>query len=159
MNTNRTTIVSQPGEWPEEWPEEWSEDCGYTDCLVLCIEQKRYGTDMFVEDNYPVNTMYVYYDTYLKEYVVRGKTPRDTYSFYCRSKRDLNNFIGITFDDKNTLTIYLYNYKSMPIDSNDIDVDYLEDNIGSCLMTKTQNYTYELFSNLLGMVYSLYNPY
>ena len=97
-----------------------------TDCLVLRI--KEIEKDSLMRDN----TMFILYDTQLEKYIIRGKR-NDChkfhffpYSFSCKNKKDVYEFICFSTCCSNNLSIDLLNYDNLPYDSNDITYDFLE---------------------------------
>ena len=73
---------------------------------------------------------YVFYDHNLNTYAIRGgkkggKSYRKTYSFYCDKYYDVYNFLEIIFSDSQNLKFSLMRHGDLPLDSNNIDYDFL----------------------------------
>jgi hypothetical protein len=96
----------------------------FTDCLVLKIVEIN-DSDKCVD-----NMVYVFYDTNQQLYEIRGKVmsksiPYETYSFRSELSKDVERFIKLIVD-KNTVTYDLLNYKELPLTSEEITFEYLE---------------------------------
>jgi len=90
------------------------------DCLVLKIEE-YHSCDETLD-----TTMYILYDKKENNFVIRGKrieSPTNkscTYSYVCKSVKDLEYFISFVICKKNLWTYVLYSYDNLPPDSYDI---------------------------------------
>lgn len=100
-----------------------------TDCLVLMIQEIE-KKDLLID-----NTLFILYDTQIGKYVIRGKR-NDTnklhfvpYSFTCKNKKDVFDFIYFSICYDNNISVDLYNYDNLPYDSNDITFDFLYNNV------------------------------
>jgi hypothetical protein len=97
------------------------------DCLVFKLEE--------IEDVTGIadTTVYILYDKNEHHYVVRGQrrwTPRNqscTYSFNCVYAKDLVDFLQYIVCKDNHVNETLFNYDNLPIDSNDITFEFLND--------------------------------
>lgn len=91
-----------------------------TDCLVFKFEEVETKTKNID------STVYVFFDTNKKNYVIRGKRRlyASTYSFECSCLHEVVNFIQYTICRFNILNETLYNYDNFPYDSNEITFDF-----------------------------------
>jgi hypothetical protein len=95
------------------------------DTLVLKIVE-NIGTN-------PDTILYVLYDKSKHRYVIRGsrqetKTVKTcSYSFECKSSRDLVDFIKFLIDSSNDVSYILYNYDNLPFTSNEITYEFLSE--------------------------------
>jgi hypothetical protein len=95
------------------------------DCLVLKIEERELYTKEID------TTLYILYDKKYHNYVIRGRrrlTPRHQsceYSFVCEDVEDLVYFITFVISRDNLWTYVLYNYDNLPIESNEITFEFL----------------------------------
>lgn len=92
------------------------------DCLVLCIENTVHSR------------MYIFYDSYTGLYEVRGKNDKNhraldyqPYSFSCKSRRSLIDFIHYTLNDQDYMNLSLYNYVELPSTSVEVTFDLLNE--------------------------------
>jgi len=97
------------------------------DTLVLKIVE--YDSD----SGKPDTTLYLLYDKSIYRYVIRGNRKGTsyisslTYSFECESVYDLADFIQFVIDSSNNISYILYNYDNLPMTSNEITYDFLEE--------------------------------
>jgi len=97
------------------------------DTLVLKIVE--YDSD----SGKPDTTLYLLYDKSIHRYVIRGNRKGTsyisslTYSFECESVYDLADFIQFVIDSSNNVSYILYNYDNLPMSSNEITYDFLEE--------------------------------
>ena len=95
-----------------------------TDCLVFKFEEVE--TDTKNIDT----TVYVFFDTNKKKYIIRGKRRSSakynscTYSFDSSSIYEVVNFLQYIICRFNRLNETLYNYDNFPYDSNEITFDF-----------------------------------
>jgi hypothetical protein len=103
-----------------------------TDCLVLMIQEKERKSDLID------NILFILYDTQLEKYIIRGKRNIFDggskynffpYSFTCKKKKDVFEFINFSICSSNKISIDLMNYDNLPYESNDITFDFLIDNV------------------------------
>lgn len=88
---------------------------GPTDCLVLYI------FDTF-------NSLYVFYDTNVKKYILRGKFRKEDavpWNFTCKSRQTTEAFIRQVIL-KSCASQRLYNCPNLPYSSDDITMDTLD---------------------------------
>lgn len=96
-----------------------------SDCLVLKFEEIEDDT------NNIDTTIFIFYDTNQKHYVVRGKR-RDTkkyqsctYSFNCQYASGLVEFLQYIICHSNSVNETLFNFDNLPMNSDDITYEYL----------------------------------
>jgi hypothetical protein len=98
-----------------------------TDCLVLRIFDKD-----SLKDNKTAN-LFILYDVKTREYVIRGSNDHVyrfvPFSFTCRYRDDLIDFIEIFLCKQCNWSYELYNYDNLPAESNDITYEFLHDNL------------------------------
>ena len=98
-----------------------------TDCLVLRIVD----TDS-IKNNKTAN-LFVLYDVKEREYVVRGSNDHAKafvpFSFNCRTRTELIDFIKFFLCEECKWSYELYNYDNLPAFSNDITYDFLHSNL------------------------------
>jgi len=133
-----------------------------TDCLVLKIEER----DVVTKDL--DTTVYIIYDKKEHNYVVRGKrSPLKhcdscTYSFICKDRSDLEDFLSFVVCRKNLWTFVLYNYDNLPYDSNDITYEFLkeyESNVYELSGYNNTKYSRKSLSLTLRMLRNVFNYY
>jgi hypothetical protein len=133
------------------------------DCLVLNI--KEYDVD----DERLDTSLFILYDTFNKNYVIRGKR-RDSriggskdYSFTSNSVVDLVNFINYSMCSQNRYSYALYNYDNLPCDSNEITFYFLEEWVSSeyeiAAYDNCNQYNFKYLVKLLRMLKNVSNPY
>lgn len=97
----------------------------FPDTLVLKITKYAYDVNYF---------MYIVYDNSLDKYIIRGqkltKQPykATNYSFECESTTYLRDFIITVLGNNSNISYSLYNYDNLPLTSDEITYDLLEDN-------------------------------
>ena len=97
----------------------------FPDTLVLKITKYAYDVNYF---------MYIVYDNSLDKYIIRGqkltKQPykATNYSFECESTTYLRDFIMTVLGNNSNVSYSLYNYNNLPLTSDEITYDLLEDN-------------------------------
>ena len=100
-----------------------------TDTLVLKIVEHESLTNRLD------TTLYIFYDQSTETYVIRGKrretplTKSCTFSFECNYAEDLADFIEFVIDVKDPsieLSYVLYNYDNLPLLSNDVTYEFLQ---------------------------------
>ncbi len=97
----------------------------FPDTLVLKITKYDYDVNHF---------MYIVYDNSLDKYIIRGqkltKKPykATNYSFECDSTTYLRDFIMTLFGNKSDVSYSFYNYDNLPLTTDEITYDFLEDN-------------------------------
>lgn len=94
------------------------------DSLVLRIDEIE--TDSISVDT----TLFIFYDHFEQAYMIRGSrrgnfTP---YSFTCASQQDTSLFVEMAIGNHNRVSYTLVNYQDLPMDSGNIDYDYLMEN-------------------------------
>jgi hypothetical protein len=98
-----------------------------SDCLVLRI----IDIDSMKYDN--TAELFILFDTNMGEYIIRGSNAHVKefvpFSFNCRYRAELIEFIKFFLCVKNKWTYELYNYDNLPADSNDITYEFLSENI------------------------------
>lgn len=93
------------------------------DSLVLRIDEiditKRVDT-----------TLFIFYDHNSHQYMIRGSRRGDysPYSFTCGSQKDTSLFVEMVVGKGSKVSYTLINYADLPLQSEDIDYDYLFDN-------------------------------
>jgi hypothetical protein len=97
----------------------------FADTLVLKIVEYENGNL-----KKPDTTLYILYDKMEQTYVIRGKRSDKvikscTYSFECKSSKELTEFIDFLICSKNSVSYSLYNYDNLPSTSDEIDFDFL----------------------------------
>jgi hypothetical protein len=95
------------------------------DCLVLKFEEVECITKKVD------TTVYVFYDKKEHNYVIRGQrrwTPvynSCSYSFVSEDVNDLADFLQYIICKDNRVNEVLFNYDNLPVDSNDITFEFL----------------------------------
>ena len=131
-----------------------------SDCLVLLIE----GYDP--ELNISVNKTYVLYDNVNQQYLVRGldfdkETQKKSFSFTVdydatESIVDFTDF----FSSGDQVKIAVYNFDDLPLTSEEITYEYLEDYSSEeyeIFTFRPTNYSKTTIRRMLTMVKNLYN--
>jgi hypothetical protein len=98
-----------------------------TDCLVLKI------MEFSVLDQSVDTILYILYDKEEHRFIIRGKRNNEeitfnSYSFECKYAHELEPFIRILIGRDNKVLIDLINYQELPLFSDDITFEYLEEN-------------------------------
>lgn len=127
-----------------------------TDCLVLKIEE--FDCDTRKKDT----TLFVFYDSKIDEFIIRGKRVNNSFSFKCVSSEDLAEFITFTICTRNLWTFVLYSYDNLPIRSDDIDFDFLTTHLEKCLEISAydqQKYSWDQLLQNLRMLRNVSNEY
>lgn len=149
-----------------------------TDCLVLCI------------DDFVSVKIFVIYDINEKKFIIRGKnydsddsdgdTDGDSnsgsgsfnnesdnnclnkpFSFQCKLKKQLLPFLNYLIS-VNSSKFTLYNYDNLPMKSNEISYEFLEDNQDEryeIVSYKEDNFDKNMCLNLLNIMKNIYNEY
>jgi len=133
-----------------------------SDCLVLLIE----GYDP--ELNISVNKTYVLYDNVNQQYLVRGldfdkETQKKSFSFTVdydatESIVDFTDF----FSSGDQVKIAVYNFDDLPLTSEEITYEYLEDYSSEeyeIFTFRPTNYSKTTIRRMLTMVKNMYNHY
>jgi hypothetical protein len=132
------------------------------DCLVLKIE----GVNINRSDI--ETTIYVLYDKKDHNYVIRGKRSDSEfyeskeYSFICEELQDVIYFITFVVSKKNLWSYTLYNYDSLPVDSNDISFEYMHNNDYADMvlaMYENKKYNRHILTKNLRMLRNVFNYY
>ena len=98
-----------------------------TDCLVFKIVETETATGE--QDN----TMYVLYDAVKYEFIIRGqrnptsRTVFDAYLFRCGDRIAVVDFLALSICEYNRVSYSLYNCTGLPMLSDDITFDLLEE--------------------------------
>lgn len=77
--------------------------------------------------------LYILYDNSINRYVIRGKRHETslikncTYSFECDTTHGLAEFIEFLVDSENYVSCILYNYDNLPLTSDEITYEFLEE--------------------------------
>ena len=139
-------------------------------CLVLCIEERD-------NDNYAQieTTVFVTYDFESETYVLYGKrhdyltkgegifnTKFQPFFFRMDEVDDIYAFLKFIISKKSLCSYTLYNYNNMPVDCDTVDYDFMKRNAD--IDYELVAYDYKKvkrgeLSNLLEMLYSVYNYY
>ena len=96
----------------------------FPDTLVFKITKYAYDVNHF---------MYIVYDNSLDKYIIRGqklnKQPykATNYSFECESTTYLRDFMMTVLGNKSNVSYSFYNYDNLPLTSDEITYDLLED--------------------------------
>lgn len=90
------------------------------------------GDTLVIKMEESFTSCYIFYDYKKDLYGVRfcvlsSNKSRKYNSYYCDNKEVLINFLLETFSNYNKTTIYLYTYKNLPLDSDDITCNLLID--------------------------------
>ena len=105
------------------------------DCLVLKItDYEKYDKDMSPSElkKYLDMRIFVLYDSREKQFVIRGKRAptsnvhTKSFSYECRSMRDVRSFIHLLVSEHNVLSLELYNMTDLPLNSNSITYSSLQ---------------------------------
>ena len=98
-----------------------------SDCLVLKLEE--IDSDLDKLDT----TIYILYDQNEEKYVVRGRrgSSTHTYSFDCKCACELTDFLAYLVCKNNKVNEILYNYKNLPLTSDEITFQFLQENESS----------------------------
>ena len=96
-----------------------------SDCLVLKISE-------FFVDNDPDNILYIFYDKMEHQFFIRGSQSSSKFEFYpysfrCEFAADLEEFIRVIISEDSKIIYELLNYTELPMDSDDITYNYLEE--------------------------------
>ena len=98
-----------------------------TDCLVLRI------MDIESMKNGRTAELFILFDSNMGEYIIRGSNDHVKefvpFSFSCRYRSKLIEFINFFLCVKNIWNYELYNYNNLPVTSNDITYEFLSENI------------------------------
>jgi hypothetical protein len=98
-----------------------------SDCLVFKFEERDVDNDELD------TTVYVFYDKNEHHYVVRGQRKWTlnhqscTYSFNCEYAKDLADFLQYIVCNDNTVNEILYNYDNLPLDSNAVTFEFMNE--------------------------------
>jgi len=101
-----------------------------SDCLVLKLEE-IYTDDSGISGDIDT-VVYILFDAKKSKYIIRGqrkptlKYTSCTYSFDCRLKTDLVDFLQYVICKQNVVNETLFNYKNLPMDSNEITFESLK---------------------------------
>jgi hypothetical protein len=94
------------------------------DCLILKIQE--------IFDSNIDTTLFILYDKNDEYYIVTGKRSNINgtnepvpYKFYCKNATELIEFISIVICKNSTINYTLYNYHDLPINSDEIEFNYL----------------------------------
>jgi len=97
--------------------------------LTLCIEERE-------ENNYAniINRLFLAYDIEQESYVVYGKSNRiavdnQPYFFRCEKSSNMYKFVKFIIGKDAYSSYTLYNYNNMPIDLEEVDYDFMEENM------------------------------
>jgi len=98
-----------------------------TDCLVLKI------MEFSVEDQLVDTVLYILYDKEEHHFIVRGRRNNEniefnSFSFQCDYAHELEPFIRFLVGKDNKVLTDLINYQELPMSSDDISFEYLEEN-------------------------------
>ena len=97
------------------------------DCLVLKLEEVECVTKKVD------TTVFIFYDKKQHNYVIRGQrrwTPTHqscTYSFVSEDVNHLADFLQYVICKSSTVNEILYNYDNLPVDSNEITFNFLNE--------------------------------
>jgi hypothetical protein len=134
----------------------------FPDCLVLKIEE--YDISKGKLDT----SMFVLYDQVERQYIVRGartetkKLNSVPYSFRCEQARDLADFISVAVCKENRMSYVLYNYKDLPLSTDDITYDMLygaEYPSNEVAAYDNMRYNRKTLLKYLGMLKNVFNYY
>jgi hypothetical protein len=130
------------------------------DCLILKIQEYIDGeldTTLFIL--YDKNEEY--YLVTGKRSVINAKPPSIPYSFQCEYASDLIDLISFVICKKSTISYTLYNYDDLPINSYDIDYEYLKELDGKYELAgyDNQNYNKKELLKYLRMLRNVFNYY
>jgi hypothetical protein len=131
-----------------------------TDCLVLKISE-------YLTDNEPDNVLYVFYDKMLHHFFIRGAQSSARFEFYpysfrCEFAKDLEQFIHAIISSDSKVVYELLNYTDLPVESDDITYEYLEEAETPMMQITTivsKNYNSKGVVNLLRMLRNVFNYY
>ena len=131
-----------------------------SDCLVLKISE-------FCVDNDADNVLYVFYDKMTHHFFIRGSQSNKyyefhPYSFRCEFASELEDFISVVVSENSKMMYELLNYKNLPLDSDEITYEYLENNELPMIQITTivsKYYYQEEVLSLLRMLRSVFNFY
>ena len=96
------------------------------DCLVLKLEENE------ADSKNIDTTVYIFYDKKEHNYVIRGQRRCSdnihscTYSFVSEHLNSVADFLQYVICSNNTVNEILYNFDSLPIDSNEITYELLK---------------------------------
>ena len=98
-----------------------------TDCLVLKF------MEFSVEDQSVDTILYILYDKEEERFIVRGRRNNEnikfnSFSFQCDYAHELEPFIRFLVGKDNKVLTDLLNYQELPVSSDDISFEYLEEN-------------------------------
>ena len=129
-----------------------------TDCLVL--EIREFDSDLDRIDT----RMFVLYDHNEDTFVFRGKRQNqwETYSFYCDGLNDLADFIRTIVCKYNYCSFILYNYDNLPMSSDDITFEHLDNNIrveNEVTGFDNMKCKKKFLKRMLGILRNVYNYY
>jgi hypothetical protein len=131
-----------------------------TDCLVLKISE-------YFTDDEPENILYVFYDKILHHFFIRGAQSSSKFEFYpysfrCEFAKDLEQFIRAIISTDSKVVYELLNYTNLPVESDDITYEYLEEAETPMMQITTivsKNYRTKSVINFLLMIRNVFNYY
>lgn len=136
-----------------------------SDCLVLLVES------MDTEINQVLGKVYVLYDSVNDLYLVRGRNINDddpdaylkSFSFvsYGDNYDSIVDFIDL-FSTEEQMRITLYNFDDLPLTSEEIKYEYLEEYSDvqyEVLAFRSQNFSRSSVKKMLRMIKNLFNYY
>jgi hypothetical protein len=133
-----------------------------SDCLVLLVES------IDTEINEVLGKVYVLYDSTKQEYLVRGHdfegdTKKRPFSFvtYGSDYESVIDFIDFLSSDDN-VRITLYNFDDLPLTSQEITYEYLEDYSSEeyeILAFRPQQFSRKCIGKMLKMIKNIFNYY
>ena len=128
-----------------------------TDCLVLYLEDSSFYINVFVVYDLQKETFFLYGK---KTENVTSQVERVPFSFQGKSKKHINQFCRLLFDE--SINTHLYNFNDLPYTCEDIDFDMLyemrseETRIVSYYDDNTLTYNLEEYLDVLK---NINNPY
>lgn len=101
----------------EQYNEYYDENYGIQDKLVFYVEEIDCDT------NNPDMRCFIMFDEFEKEYLINGMrrgqfTSGYEYTFYCKKRKNVINYLNSIFDANNKVKIILYNYSNVNNDLN-----------------------------------------
>ena len=124
------------------------------DCLILRIDEHHLNGSTF-----NTNYAYVLYDANTNYFLVRGVSYDIPFSFKARYNRDVRQFIDCITHLNSTLYYSLYNYSDLPINADEITLDYLLELSDEYAISLDKTSNTVSLKRMISMVQNMFNYY
>jgi len=132
-----------------------------TDCLVLKI------MEFSIEDQSVDAILYILYDKEEHRFILRGRRNNEniefnSFSFQCDYAHELEPFIRFLIGKDNKVLTDLINYQELPMSSDDITFEYLEENdtkTNQLIAYLPSNYKSKKIRSALRLLRDVYNRF